>query len=653
MSAIFGLRSADGATAEGWLARLDAALAGHGRDGGGLWAGDGVALGHRLTRFTAQDRLEQQPLASADGRLQLVVDGRIDGRRELGQALGLPAGEIDVLGDSALVLQVLERWGEDGLARVHGSYAFACWDRQARTLLVGSSPLNGRNLCYVHTPQHFAFASLPAALLELPFVERRLDEEHLADLLVYGIGTPDSTCWRDVRRLPPGQLLFLNNHQALRVRPYGAIDTGRRLRLHNDDEYAAAFDELFETVIEDQLRSLDPVGVFMSGGLDSCSVAAAASTHLGRHGRRLTAFTEWPGPGFDGPVPAGRYADELPYVTAMSERLPALELEVVTSGQSGPFDDTDALFDSGGVAFPNVANRPWWEAILGQAQGQGIRVMLTGDGGNLTASWNGRGLLPELLRRGRWAHAWREAGALARSGQASSPARTLLAQGVQPLLPTPAWRALRRWYGSARPNAERQRRMAPIRPDFAVATRVAERASALGVPARPPADTRRARLDALVATRSSLLDAGYRARFGIDIRHPLVDRRLVEFCLALPEDQFLRDGTPRWLLRRAMARRLPSKVLDNRARGLQAADWYRTLGRRRQALAAELDALEHSELACRMLDLPRLRHLLDHWPSTGWDTFSVLCDYRMTFSYGLMMGRYLRWLETQLAARPA
>ncbi|MBK1714513.1 asparagine synthase-related protein [Rubrivivax gelatinosus] len=648
MSAIFGLRPADGAPVDRTqLGRLDTALAAHGHDGGGLWADDGAGLGCRLAAFTAQDGLERQPLASADDQRVLVFDGRIDDRRALLREFDLGAAEAEATPDSALVLQVLQRWGEAGLARLHGSYAFACWDRRTQTLLAGSSPLNGRSLCYVHTPRHFAFATLPGALLALPFVERRLDEEHLADLLVYTVGAPEDTCWRGIRRLPPGQLLTLDGHHNLRVRPYGAIEQGQTLRFARDDDCADAVDELFDTVVDDHLRSAAPVGLFMSGGLDSCSIAAAAAGRLGARGQRLAAFTERPAAGFGGPVPAGRYADESPLVQAMAQQIPQIDLHLVRAGATSPLEDTDALFDSGEVAFPNVANRPWWETILAQAQTQGVRVMLTGDGGNVSASWNGRGLLPGLLRQGRWGSAWREARALAQRGHAPSASRALLAQGMSPLLPTPAWHALQRWRGRSVAAPQRQLLLAPIHPGFAAATRVLQRASVLGAPVRPPADTRKARHDALLATRCSQLEAGYRARFRIDIRHPLVDRRLVEFCLALPEDQFLHDGVPRWLLRRAMAGRLPPAVLDNHGRGLQAADWYLTLGRDRPALAAELAALEHSDLARRMLDLPRLRRLLEHWPGDGWGTAAVLSDYRLTFSHGLMMGRYLRWLESR------
>ena len=133
--------------------------------------------------------------------------------------------------------------------------------------------------------------------------------------------------------------------------------------------------------------------------------------------------------------------------------------------------------------------------------------------------------------------------------------------------------------------------------------------------------------------------------FGVETRCPPVDARLVEFCLALPEDQYLRDGQPRWLIRRAMADRLPPVVLRNRKRGLQAADWFERLSAIRPQICEELAQLEQSELARRALDLPRLRRLVEHWPQGRWGEMQVLTSYRMLLESGLMVGRFIRWFE--------
>ena len=132
---------------------------------------------------------------------------------------------------------------------------------------------------------------------------------------------------------------------------------------------------------------------------------------------------------------------------------------------------------------------------------------------------------------------------------------------------------------------------------------------------------------------------------GVDIRQPLADARLVEFCLALPEDQYLRDGEARRLIRRAMAPHLPPVVLANSQRGLQAADWFERLAGARAQVDATLTRLENSDLAQRMLNLPWLRQRLEDMPASTENRFSAIVEYRTTFEPGLMVGRFLCWFE--------
>ncbi len=133
--------------------------------------------------------------------------------------------------------------------------------------------------------------------------------------------------------------------------------------------------------------------------------------------------------------------------------------------------------------------------------------------------------------------------------------------------------------------------------------------------------------------------------YGVDMRSPTADVRLAEFCLALPEEQYFRDGMPRSLIRRAMAGRLPPAVLANRKRGLQAADWFERLVGARTQVAATLADLETSDLAQHFLDLKRMRRLFDDLPSYKADSLSDYVALHSVLQGGLMLGSFLRWFE--------
>src|SRR5262249_22775436 len=108
--------------------------------------------------------------------------------------------------------------------------------------------------------------------------------------------------------------------------------------------------------------------------------------------------------------------------------------------------------------------------------------------------------------------------------------------------------------------------------------------------------------------------ARVRASFRIDYRTPAFDRHLVEFCIGIPEDQYLREGRERWLIRRAMHGRLPDAVLNNKKRGAQAADWYPRLTRERIHIAEEVKRLAANVDVASIVDLQRMIAILDNWP---------------------------------------
>jgi asparagine synthase (glutamine-hydrolysing) len=255
-----------------------------------------------------------------------------------------------------------------------------------------------------------------------------------------------------------------------------------------------------------------------------------------------------------------------------------------------------------------------------------------------------------MLAAGHWLQAWREARAQRRPGR--SVLRILVGQGLVPLLPDSLWRALRRLrspddvvFSTTPPWMART----PISPHFAATERVAERVRAKGFDPlfRPSVDTRRARLDTLTLTGGAKADigAGYEALFGVQIRDPARDVHLVDFCLAVPEDQWLRHGQSRWLIRRAMRRRLPAEVLDNEYRGLQAADWLERLQESSERIASELERLATCDLVSTTLDVPRLRRLVAGLPNAAGSPERLFRDYRGVLDSGLMTGSFLRWFE--------
>src|SRR4051794_30227055 len=136
------------------------------------WSDGFIAMGRRLFRTLPEDRYDRQPLFGADGRLVLVADVRLDDRAELAPALRLDAADAGRLCDAALLLAALERWGEAAVDRLVGDFAFALWDRHARSLTLARDFLGQRPLHYHRGDNFLAFATMPKglhALTEIPY----------------------------------------------------------------------------------------------------------------------------------------------------------------------------------------------------------------------------------------------------------------------------------------------------------------------------------------------------------------------------------------------------------------------------------------------------------------------------------------------------
>jgi asparagine synthase (glutamine-hydrolysing) len=529
-----------------------------------------------------------------------------------------------------------------------GVFAFAIWNEKTQTLFTARSPIMAPTLMYYSSSAVFAFATAPSGLHALPFVSRELNEERLSDQLIQMRGGPDdATLYRHISRLPTGFCLSAGRN-GIKTRRFWQPDLNRELRFSSDEEFQEAFLFLFRRVIKDQLSSATGAAIQMSGGLDSSSVAAMAARLLAKKGETLTAFTEIPSADFKGPVPMGRYVDETPFVRAVAELHGNLDLNLVDTDSRMFLDGLDLFFPHLEAPFRNSANRVWIEAIFRETAARGVKVLLDGTQGNLTMSWNGSGLLPGLISRGKWLQAFREARSFKKPNTILPALKTIVGQGILPLLPDPLWLAVERFRNPEDYKKNSWLTRFPIHPDFARAQRLDDRARERkhATNPRPTADSRLRRLTALSTQDLGTYLCAHRSMFGVDSRTPPADVRLAEFCLALPEDQCLRNGESRRFLRRSMTSYLPEMILTNHKRGLQAADWFHRLSCGRDKVAAALSQLDQSILSRQYLDLRRMRDLFDRMPSEATaKSDNLINDYYWVLQHGLMMGKFLCWFE--------
>jgi asparagine synthase (glutamine-hydrolysing) len=593
-----------------------AALRPYGPDSAGRWARDDVALGHCAMHLFPGDASDGQPLTGGGGRFVMVADARLDDREGLAEALGHPSSLARSIGDSEWVLRAFERWGEACLERLYGDYAFALWDRERRRWLLARDGMGGRPLCYFRGPGLFAFASMPRGLHALPEIPYEADEDLLARALDLVPPDPNSTCFRDISRVGMGECVIVTADGETRRRHWNPAP--EPLRLAKAGDYEEALRAELDRAVRSRLPAKGDVAAHLSAGLDSGSVAATAARLMAAQGRRVVAFTAVPREGAEAGGPAGRLPDEGPLAAATAALHANMEhVRVRTDGRS-PLDALGWVFELCGQPILNLCNQVWRDAICEIAQSRGLPVLLTGQAGNLTLSYKASRPFGERLRAGGLAGLPDEIRALTwRRGGA----------GFGGLIRAIAARGGESWpHGESLVNPQRRAELgAPVE---TLVTR------------RSP-DTRSERLAALQRVDLADYAKGTLARWRIDERDPTADRRLVEFCLAVPDEQFRLGGIPSSLARRAMADRLPPAVLRQRARGLQAADWHLGFADPKRELGEMAARLAQCPETARLLDIPRLQEAIENWPAAGWQEAGVTRLYRHELLRALSNGDFL------------
>jgi asparagine synthase (glutamine-hydrolysing) len=558
VSAVVGVYYTSGKTVDQSTVRqmLDS-LAHRGSDGTGIWGEGPIALGHRMRWTTPESLAEKQPVLNQRGDLAITADARIDNREELMAGLKL-CGEPSSVSDSQLILAAYEKWGEACPRNLLGDFAFAIWDGRRRALFCARDYFGVKPFYYCLSNGLFSFASEIKALLLLPNLSSHLNELKIAYHLQPELLEQDKelTFYQEIFRLPPANTMTIDIDAAERHR-YWSLDPDRELRLKSDDEYSDRFRETFKEAVRCRLRSAFDVGSTLSGGLDSSSIACTARDLLadGCDHRLHTFSAIFP----DLPERERRKIDERKFVDAVVA-MGGLTPHYIRADCLSPLEDMQRVFwhEDEVVMGPNLYLH--WH-IYRAAERYGVRVLLDGIDGDSTVS-HGVGYLAELASQGRWISLVKEGMELSRiTNRRLSPWKIIWEYGCRPVIPQKYKWIWRRMRGRAQ---FRELSNSIVNPAFAKRVDLTERRRALLEKQASSAVT--ARQEHWQGLNSGLLpyvlEMADKAAcaFSIDPRYPFCDRRLVEFCLAIPASQKLRNGWTRMIMRRAMAGILPNEV---------------------------------------------------------------------------------------------
>jgi asparagine synthase (glutamine-hydrolysing) len=563
-----------------WLDDLGASvetLRSRGPDDSGAWVRPGgrVALGHTRLSILDLSPLGHQPMRSHDGALTMVFNGEVYNFAQVRAELEALGHRFRSSGDSEVVLAALGQWGIGAVDRFVGMFAIALWNERERRLVLIRDRMGVKPLYYAWNGAELWFGSELKALRAFEAWKPGIDRDALGEYLQYGYVSAPRSIYRDVKKLLPGHWLELGEVGEPAVRRYWS-PFGQRGELRGSE--ADLERELEALMIESfRLRTVAdvPVGVFLSGGIDSSAVAAILQRHGGGDVRTFTiGFHD---PRFDEAVHARQVAAHLG--TRHTEQiLTAADMDTVLPEWASLFDEP--FGDSSGV--------PTY--LVSKLARQHVKVALSADGGDeLFSGYSHYGLVTERERAmARWPRAARAAcsyslGMLGAAGLRAAASR----------MPLPS-----RLRHAARRNViERLEKLRVMLPalDRALVYDLAmtswtpwEIGALLGAPtaARESIEhcgdsfpDQMARTDLRYFLPDDILVKVDRTTMasGLEGREPFLDHRLVEFALRLPLSMRRGPLGPKHLLRRVLYRHVPRALLERPKQGfgIPLASWLR------------------------------------------------------------------------------
>jgi asparagine synthase (glutamine-hydrolysing) len=531
-----------------------------------------IFLGSHAQWITPESIGEQLPFYDYERQLGITADAIIDNREELFERLQVDPGDRKKITDSQLILLAYYKWGEECPKFLIGDFAFMIWDEKEQKMF-GARDFSGNRTLYYYQNYHvFTFCTTIQPLLSLPYVEKRLNEQWIADFLAIPNAIdsvdPNSTVYKNIHQLPPAHSILIGNGKVSIVKHIN-FQPDYKLNLRSNQDYEEAFLDVFQTAVSSRLRTHRNVGSYLSGGLDSGSVVSLAAKVLQKENKCLNTFSYIPVKDYNGSSFPNRIADESIFIKSTVQHVGNISDHYLDFEGKSPLSEINELLDTLEMPYKFFGNSFWLKGIFETASQKDIGVLLNGQRGNYTISWGPAiDYYATLLKRGNLRSLINELNLYCKyRGIKKSRVFSAVGKKAFPIL------------SQIRKDKNRYQFPMLINPDFAMSTKVYERLEDHGINFSESLNInvykeRQKQFDNLFAWNATVTSGTKLSlRHSLWNRDPTNDLRVVRFCLSVPEEQCVQNGYDRALIRRSMNNLLPDKVrLNQKVRGIQGAD---------------------------------------------------------------------------------
>jgi len=600
-----------------------------------IWTdGFGVGLGYRELPITQHSLSALQPF-SQQSPFIISADARLDNRDELLAKLSIscPKSDQDNIADSCIILKAFIKWGEDCTNHLLGDFAFAIWNNQTKELFAARDHLGIRPFFYHKSDNFFAFCSDIKGLLQLPQVLSKLNDHAIADYLIYNYESVETTFHPRIKRLLPAHSFKFKNNN-LTVQRYWKLDRQKPLTLSCDEDYAVALQEQIIQAITCRLRTVFPVGVMLSGGLDSSTLAAITNETLRKKDIPFSTYSYV--------LPLNNKmggTDERTFIDSLLQETGNVHYHITAPDQS-PFQRSNEYFN---ILCEPLHDSYYFiqESIYEKAARNNVRVLLTGIGGDMTASFAGTNCYAYLASQFRF----KELYSLLKLRQIvanDSFASLLRRQIFQKLLPSIFSSVYRSLFKKNSLPREQYAYSRLLYDNSNISKQLKKLKKNRGQ--QNILDHQLLIQHAVTYGISSFMEhrAATAASFGLSVSHPYLDIRIVKFCMSLPHEQFVKDGWHRSIFRRAINGIVPEEISSRPDKQPFVPDYtHRIL--RDKALINKL-LTKKNPLITRYLDKDKITNYLNYICSPPeritWhpNTLTLLGD-------GISLAAFLHWFN--------
>lgn len=532
------------------LLEMTRALAHRGPDDKGIFIDQNVGLAHRRLSIIDLSKAGHQPMFYDNKNLAIVYNGEIYNYLEIREELQKKGYKFKSQTDTEVILASYKEWGPDCLQHFNGMWALAIYDRKKKLIFCARDRLGVKPFYYFFDKNKFIFASEIKAILKHPEISAKQNDHIIWDYLVCGlVDHSEETFFKGIKELRPGHYLVLRKEK-IEIRKYWDLDPNKQTDQKNDRYYTEQFKELFLDSVRLRLRSDVPIGTCLSGGLDSSAIVSAVNEFLKQDGK-IDQIGQWQKT-FSSVYDKKKYlgCDEREFINEVIRKT-KVKSHLVFPDDKKLIQEIDKVIYHQDYPFGSTSIYAQWN-VFRLARKNKVKVMLDGQGSDeLLAGYHSffGVYLAKLLKNFQFSRFFWEAISYSKNHQTSltaifyglfldSAKRGIFGSSLSKILKN-KWQEYDLFQDSWR-NKFQPFKLAVSTGD--VFKKGLHNSLKLGLPSLLRYEDR----DSMA--------------FSIESRVPFLDYRLVEFIYSLPDNQKIRNGQTKWVMRQALKGILPEKV---------------------------------------------------------------------------------------------